>query len=819
MGFSGNVTSMSLDEVFTFLASNALEGELAVQSGDEVSLRLYFREGHIFFPFTARRGTYNLGKILRRTGVLSREGLESALGALREKQKQLAAQGEESEEVLAAQRLQYTEEIHDLFLWGNARFEFKPGPWPGRVEADRAAGRGLSIDVTGLLMEVARRTDERRRIRRVIPSSRVVLQSAAEGASEHVLAALGRLGVETDRDPFDGTLDLDEHLARWGVPHHDALAEVALLVEVGHLVPVPPEETRARLRELLGGDDLLPAARLLGHWVELTRQRRSEPFALDLEQEFVTSDAFTHGPEEVSNLRLEGPRVFTLLRVLVRLGNPATLVLHHRGWEKRVAVLPGELYLRNERRKEPATPPLVDYLHKQGAIGKEQLVALRMEEDEARLAEAVDAEALQEARVSKLLDDLAEVVFWGRTDVEVRNRASKGPPDGPGTLTVALGPAERARLGEGLDRWSEVFDAVPGESCLFVPGPRAQSKDPAARFFRKLDLTQNLGELRRKAQVTALEFAQFVHQGVERGYVRRPTPEELQAALAEGQAAGNDVMCYRVALCGVTFGYGEPFEGEVERYRREEAALPTPFPALEGDLDGVGLAAVLQALRSQRRTGTLTVRAGRREEKLYFYRGDAFIVRVEDTEADEFVEFFLGEDGADSMSDLGSGLASRGLMDESELTEAEMQQLKDQFLDVLFWDGSTFAFFQNALPEEFFNPGEGVSKIALHTDRFLMEAIQQLTEWEQLAAVFGGGTAIFEFVSSEAKLAAIKERGHPEILTLVDGRLGFKDLVRISGQPRLEVARVCASLVEEQALRVVGHKVEDPAQIPDPTPD
>ncbi|HIG18495.1 MAG TPA: DUF4388 domain-containing protein, partial [Candidatus Handelsmanbacteria bacterium] len=67
------------------------------------------------------------------------------------------------------------------------------------------------------------------------------------------------------------------------------------------------------------------------------------------------------------------------------------------------------------------------------------------------------------------------------------------------------------------------------------------------------------------------------------------------------------------------------------------------FPALEGDLDGVGLGAVLQALQQHRRTGTLSVTAGRKEEKLFFARGEAFILRVEDSEADEFVNFFLGD--------------------------------------------------------------------------------------------------------------------------------------------------------------------------------
>src|SRR5690606_36926593 len=83
-------------------------------------------------------------------------------------------------------------------------------------------------------------------------------------------------------------------------------------------------------------------------------------------------------------------------------------------------------------------------------------------------------------------------------------------------------------------------------------------------------------------------------------------------------------------------------------------------PVLEGDLDGVGLAAILQALRDQRRTGTLLVRAGGREERLLFHRGDAFLLRLgEDEETADFAAFLLGDEGSDELEAL-AGLAPGG---------------------------------------------------------------------------------------------------------------------------------------------------------------
>jgi hypothetical protein len=822
MSFSGNVSSMSLEEVFGFLSGNALRGVLSVQSGDDVTLRLYFDEGRIFFPFAAKRGTYQLGKILRHTGVLSRQGLAAYLEDQSAQRKRLLG-GEggsagDPPEVQAARRQTLTEEVHDLFLWGDARFEFRPGDWPPRVEADREAGRGLVLETTSLLMEAARRADETRRIRRSVPSSRVVLCTVDEG-DDAVVARLAASKIEVSASPFDGTLSLDDLLERWGIPHHEALGAVAELVEAGRLVSVPPDETRAKLRELLEeGGDLVPAARLLAHWAEL-QASRGEPLSLDLEQEFVTSPAFSQGPEESTSLRLPGSRVFTLLRVLTTLGQPFTVVLHHRGWEKRIAALPGEVFVRNERRADRATPETWEYLVKARALTKEQGAALRGA-DAAALTEAAGAEAVAKAQLERLVDELAEVVFWGRSEVELTNRSKRGTSAADG-LTVRLDEAGREALLDGLGRWGDVFERVSGDECVFVPGYGATkrgAKDPAARFFRRFSLERNVGELRRKAGATRLEFVQFVARGLDRGYIRAPTREELREGIDAARAAKNDVACFRLATAAVAQGLGEAFESVLEELRQAEAALPVPFPALEGDLDGVGLGALLQALQQHRRTGTLVVRAGRREEKLHFSRGEAFILTVDEGD-DDFVAFFLGDEGADSVNELGSGLASRGLVEESDLSEAEVAELKASFLDLLLWDGSTFSFFQNQLPEEFFAPGEKASKVHLHTQRFLMEAMQQVTEYEACVAVIGGGRTVYAFAAPARKLEAIQALGHPEILTLVDGRLTFDDLVRISGAQRLDVARVLRGLVEDEALVRVGEGTDPDDAIPDAIPD
>lgn len=225
-----------------------------------------------------------------------------------------------------------------------------------------------------------------------------------------------------------------------------------------------------------------------------------------------------------------------------------------------------------------------------------------------------------------------------------------------------------------------------------------------------------------------------------------------------------------------------------------QAAMADNPAALQGDIDGVGLAALLQTLRERRRAGTLLLQSSGREEKLYFIDGEAYALRLDAD--DEFAHQLLGADAADSVRTL----VREAAIDEQTLTAAEQARLRERFLDVLFGADAQFAFFDSDLPREVIEPRRGLTRIALQTERFLLEAIQRMVEWDDLRAAIGDGKAHLRFTSAEAKLAAIRERGAPEVLTLVDGRLSFDEVVRASQVPRLVAARVIAALVREGKL-------------------
>jgi len=344
----------------------------------------------------------------------------------------------------------------------------------------------------------------------------------------------------------------------------------------------------------------------------------------------------------------------------------------------------------------------------------------------------------------------------------------------------------------------DVVESLLERADAVAPRPASRRGRTASGKLSRRSVTEILaradslddGEGRRRRAREALHEA-FLWDEARFEFKPGPLPPEVAAEVAEGEALELDSTAL---LMEVARRADESRKLPVAP-EPEETTPPVGRESLRGDLDGIGLAAVLQALRTHRRTGTLTVAAGDRQEHLYFERGDVFVLHEDDGE--EFARFLLGDSGAHHISEIGE-VAREATIDESDLDSGELRAVRDGFLDILFWRGAEFSFKEGALPEAFREPGDGATRIALESDRFLLEAIHRLNEWDLIRRTTGGHDAVFAFVDADWKLAAIAEQGHaPEVATLIDGRLSFEDLVRTSGQGHLAVGRTLLRLIED----------------------
>lgn len=196
MGLTGDLTTMGLEDIFQWLAVGKKTGVLELK-GFLHTKRVYFHDGKVSSVWSSDPREY-LGQYLLAYNRINEEQLREAL-ATQEDENQLLGrilvnrQLITENEIRRIVQLKVEESIYDTFLWDVGSFEFHDGQTPPQKTML------LSLDVTGIVLEGARRVDEWKRIREVIKGGDAVLIAVSEAIAERLpLAAedadlLGRL--------------------------------------------------------------------------------------------------------------------------------------------------------------------------------------------------------------------------------------------------------------------------------------------------------------------------------------------------------------------------------------------------------------------------------------------------------------------------------------------------------------------------------------------------------------------------------------------------------------------------------------------------
>jgi hypothetical protein len=179
----GHVDLVGLGNLLQLLSMNKTEGILAVAKGGEKQSIHFGHEGIRLLSSTVprvRRLSKLATKLSGRT-LITPERLKNLLG--KEKllgwtlgQVVFANEQLSSEKIHEALRLQIEEEILDLFVWDEATFIFEEAR-PSRTQlAAPLTNIPIRADVTALLLEAARRSDELLQIRRTLPDDTTKVQ-------------------------------------------------------------------------------------------------------------------------------------------------------------------------------------------------------------------------------------------------------------------------------------------------------------------------------------------------------------------------------------------------------------------------------------------------------------------------------------------------------------------------------------------------------------------------------------------------------------------------------------------------------------------
>lgn len=251
MAIRGSLAEAGLPDVLQLLSLGQKTGCLSVaRAGDFGSI--FFERGRVVHASLVNRRD-RLGEQLLRAGAVDAADLQAALAEQaadpsRRLGELLLRRGAVRADALERQaRLQVEEAVLELFTWTQGTFSFEPEV---RVDLPESP---LSLDASGLLMEGARRTDERARIAQRIPGPDAVFACAAHVADLAAAAASLELSAAEKRVvPFvDGVRDVAQLADAAGVVEFDAMRAVFALAEEGlvaHVATSAPPDARGGSR-------------------------------------------------------------------------------------------------------------------------------------------------------------------------------------------------------------------------------------------------------------------------------------------------------------------------------------------------------------------------------------------------------------------------------------------------------------------------------------------------------------------------------------------------------------------------------------------
>lgn len=199
MGLKGELATMGLEDIFQWLAVGQKTGILEIKGASHTK-RVSFANGKVTSVWSSDPRDY-LGQFLLATNRITEQQLKEALAAQEDENqvlgKILVNRNLITEaEILHVVQTKTEESIYDTFIWDVGTFEFHDHRLPDQKTML------ISLEVTGIVLEGARRVDEWKAIRQTIKGEDTVLGPVSE-----VIAEMLPLSAED----ADVLFRLDEH--------------------------------------------------------------------------------------------------------------------------------------------------------------------------------------------------------------------------------------------------------------------------------------------------------------------------------------------------------------------------------------------------------------------------------------------------------------------------------------------------------------------------------------------------------------------------------------------------------------------------------
>ena len=266
MDFSGQANAKELAEVFQMVATSRRPGQLLVGSGER-RVSFYFSPDGVTLLSNGCLRSDDLAADLVAEGCVSDEQAEQALtqqerrgGHLGEILYDHGAIDEDHIQSIVFREIQ--DELLSLCTWDSATFEFREGDLTPDAEDEYRFATRFSFNPEELLVDVARRMDEWRRIEEAIPDGDTIFVMADEGGAAIMEGGPAATSVAV---LVDGTRTADEIVAASNCPRFDVLSALRQFLASGRIRPATIEELLDRAQTLKKQREFDRAAHLYSH--------------------------------------------------------------------------------------------------------------------------------------------------------------------------------------------------------------------------------------------------------------------------------------------------------------------------------------------------------------------------------------------------------------------------------------------------------------------------------------------------------------------------------------------------------------------------
>ncbi len=256
MGFKGDLTSISLADVFQTLAMSQKEGTLVLTEADR-SRTIFFGKGAISLVGRTPPKRDCLANLLLHAGSVNSEQIAAALENGKATRRTLSDVLMDmglatQDEIDLVMRSFLEEELYDIFWWKTAHFEFFDGPLPEHEVGEGARQRAQQFDINGLLFEAARRLDEWDRMLQVVPDFSAVYLLSVDGQTVLESGQVGDPNEAAVLRLCDGTRNVNQLIKDVPVSRFDAVRLLSEATAAGKVLKAEVEHLRdaaIRLRD------------------------------------------------------------------------------------------------------------------------------------------------------------------------------------------------------------------------------------------------------------------------------------------------------------------------------------------------------------------------------------------------------------------------------------------------------------------------------------------------------------------------------------------------------------------------------------------